>query len=76
MRTIKVITHFPTDDPECDGDYYDVEVFDQCGTRIVAYGDGYHDRGEEKVDGLIAGLRYESDEEIKVVRVDIADREV
>lgn len=56
---IKIITHFPTDDEDCNGDYYDVEV--QIDGKVVAsFGDYYHDKGQDKAeawkDGYIAAM--------------------
>lgn len=52
------ITHFPKDDPDCDGDYYDIELRDENNDKIVGYGDHYHDSGQEKMEGFIQGFRH------------------
>lgn len=54
---LKIITHFYNDDPDCSGDYASVTV-ELEGMVIANYGDYYHDKGEEKAEGFIDGVRY------------------
>lgn len=55
---VTVITHYPTDDPDCGGDYANIDIVDAKGKTIAAYGDYYHDKGQEKVQGFLDALRY------------------
>lgn len=74
---IEVIYHYSKEDPDCDGDYYDVEIFfDEV--LVQTYGDYYHDKGSIKVEAWLEGYfaalgitNYESRVETK----DIADRD-
>lgn len=72
---LKQVTHYPKSDPDCDGDYYDIELLSETGMVIVEYGDYYHEKGEEKMEGFIEGVEWVLGEKVKVERVDVADRE-
>lgn len=56
MKTIKRITRYGDDDPECGGDYYEV-IIKHDDKILVVYGDYYHDKGWDKADGFIDGLK-------------------
>ncbi len=72
---IKIVTHFPKDDPEFCADYYDIEIFDDADNQIAYFGDDYHDSGYDKVEGFIEGIEWAIGKKIKIKRIDIADRE-
>jgi hypothetical protein len=56
VKTITRITRYGDDDPEGDCDYY--EIILKAGKKTLAtFGDSYHDRGWERADGFIQGLR-------------------
>ena len=40
------------------GDYACVALYDKDGKRIVEFGDYYHDKGQEKMEGFVAGMAY------------------
>jgi len=54
---IEIITHFPTDDPDCDGEYYDVEV---KMNRVVAaeFGNYCDDKGQDRAEGFMACIKH------------------
>ena len=59
MRNIKVITWYAEDDVDCTGDYYSISLVDvDTGNEIQVYGDSYHDKGKEKIEGFLDGLKY------------------
>jgi len=70
-----VIEHHPDDDPDCGGDYTDIEIV-YSGVKIASYGDSYHDQGSEKVKGFIDGVRWMTGESPEVEYNDVADREI
>lgn len=56
MQKIKIITHYAEDDPSCENDYYQIEIF--VNDKLVkTYGDQYHDKGREKAQGFMDGIR-------------------
>lgn len=55
MKIIKIVTHYSEDDPQFYRDYYCIEVFiDEV--KVKHYGDHYHDKGRDKVDGFLDAL--------------------
>lgn len=78
-KNVTVITHFDKDeDPDCSGDYREIEIKieDEFTTWIETYGDAYHDRGKEKVEGFIDGLKYAfGKRNVKVKYISVADWE-
>ncbi len=72
---LKIVTHFTTDDPEFCADYYDIELFDESDELVTEFGDYYHDRGDDKVEGFIEGAEWALGEKIEVERINVADRE-
>lgn len=41
------------------GDYHYIHIFDKdTGSVVVSFGDYYHDKGSEKLDGFWTGLQY------------------
>lgn len=74
LKTVERVTHYPDTDPECGSDYYDVELIDRAtGKQIVAYGDAYHDRGSEKMDGFLDALTKQN-ADLEIIHSDVADR--
>jgi len=70
---IKVVTHYQKDDVEFYGDYGSIEVFIDDEKKLE-FGDGYHDNGQEKVEGGlefldVLGIQY------TLVKENIADEE-
>lgn len=57
MKKITVILLYATDDPDCFSDYYGVEIL-QDGKIIQEYGDNYHDKGYEKMEGFFDALSW------------------
>lgn len=72
---IKQVIHYGKYDKDCICDYYDIELFkDNDEIPFITFGDWYHDKGKEKSEGLIMGLKalgFEVDFE----SVEVADRE-
>ena len=72
---LKQVTHFHVDDPDCGGDYIDVELLDEQGNVIAEYGDYYHDKGDEKIEGFIDGVEWATGEKVNLEMKDVSDRE-
>ena len=70
--TIEVITHYPITDPECYGDYWDIEMLIN-GDLLLEFGDFYHDKGQEKIAGILSFLDIMSIEYV-LEESQIADR--
>lgn len=72
-QTALIVTHYESSDEECDGDYYDIELF--IDNKLVkTFGDYYHDKGEERVDAFIEGVEFTQGSRLKVSRKSVADR--
>lgn len=52
------IVHYSKDDPDFGGDYESIDICDAQGGVVASFGDYYHDKGQEKSDGFIAGVRW------------------
>ncbi len=75
---VKVVTHYAEDDTDFGGDYYSVDILDAGGNVIARFGDYYHDKGDEKVEGFIQGVNWilgMTGKELEVERENIADGE-
>lgn len=72
---LTVVTHYCKDDPNFDSDYSDIEILDTEGNQIAIYGDYYHDKGLEKIDGFIDGIRWATGKAIDVDEKCVADRD-
>ena len=57
IKQIDIIKHFLIDDKDFSGDYCSIElrVNDE---NVIEYGDDYHDKGDEKVEGFLDALKY------------------
>jgi hypothetical protein len=75
MIDITILTHFDVEDEECGGDYFDVEVLDSNRKVLASYGDYYHDKGEDKAEGFVEGLKAASKEPVNVIYKSVADRD-
>ena len=53
-----VTTHYSEDDTDFGGDYLSIDINLDDGTPIASYGDCYHDKGEEKADAFIDGVKW------------------
>lgn len=51
MVHFKEVVHYSKDDEECQGEYWQIDIF-KDGILIVTYGDHYHDKGREKAEGF------------------------
>lgn len=74
FKNAKIVTHYSSDDVECGGDYYDMELFID-GKFVRNFGDYYHDKAEEKIKGFIEGVEFTQGSKLKIERQDIADRD-
>ena len=72
---ITQVIHFAKDDPDCFGDHVDIELI-KDGEVIQNYGDYYHDKGQEKVEGFIAGMEYALGATVHLIIKKVADREL
>ena len=63
MNKIVVTTYYPADDEEFIGDYSRIELrisLERDGKRVeyvFHFGDSYHDKGQEKVEGAMEVLQ-------------------
>ena len=74
---ILIRTHYGLDDPQFMGDYYAVELFfDDDPIPVLSYGDYYHDKGKEKVEGIVDLLKYLSGNTIEITKENVADYEL
>lgn len=74
MKIGLISIHFQRDDKDCDGDYYDVEVFID-GKLVKKYGDYYHDKGEIRAEEFLNGVKHVVGPSFKILRESIADRD-
>ncbi len=74
-KEIEVVTHFWTNDPGCNSDYARIELLID-DELAIEYQDDYHDKGQEKIDGFIEGLRWVFDDNLpKIKHTNVADEE-
>ena len=72
IEEVEVVTHFCSDDLECDGDYCQVDLI--INDKIIrSWDDYYHDKGAEKCVSLIEGVEFVQCSSILVHNIDIAD---
>jgi len=67
-----IVTHYSKDDPNCDGDYYYLEIFVD-GKSAADYGDYYHDQGCEKAEAFLEGVEYATGKKVKTTHKSVAD---
>ena len=72
IKEIIVVTHFCSDDPECDGDYCQVDLMID-DKMVKSWDDYYHDQGIEKCKSFIEGMEFVQGNPILVRGIDIAD---
>ena len=78
IKGITVTTHYPKSDPKFQGDYYEVDVAVRAadGREFAAqYGDYYHDKGHDKVEGFVDAVQTILGPKIPVIRYNVADVE-
>ncbi len=63
-----VVTHYDQDDTEFMYDYTEVSVRHE-GAVVAHYGDSYHDKGFEKAEGFIDGVKVMAELAGKTVEV-------
>jgi hypothetical protein len=64
MKKWKVILLHDIEDEDCSGDYCGVEIY-QDKNLIQTYGDYYHDKGYEKMEGFFDALSWIQGQEVK-----------
>ena len=72
IEEVTVIMHFCLDDPECGGDYCQVDLIINDKTARC-WDDHYHDSGSEKCMSFIEGIKFAQGKSILVHNVDVAD---
>lgn len=59
---IQIITHYCIEDTEYDEDYTGIDIvkINEQGNKVLikSFGDSYHDKGQEKVEGFLEAMRY------------------
>lgn len=72
IKEVRVMTHFCSDDVECDGDYCQVDLM--IDDKVVkSWGDYYHDNGSEKCASFIEGMKFVQGSSILIHNIDVAD---
>lgn len=78
IKGVTITTHYQKSDKKCWGDYYSVDVLVRAdgGREFAAhYGDYYHDKGHDKVEGFLDAIQTLHGPKIPVIRRDVADIE-
>lgn len=70
----EIVAHYPIDDTDFSGDYYDIELFIE-GNLVKKFGDYYHDKGHVKVEAFLEGVAFASGKPIELTKTDVADRD-
>lgn len=71
---VKIVTHYQIEDTECNGDYYDIELFID-GKLVKEFGDYYHEKGDVKVEAFLEGIKYATKKKMTVTNEKVADRD-
>lgn len=71
ILNIEIITHYAEDDEEFNSDYYSIDLMIN-GKLAATYGDYYHDKGKEKVEGFFDALNYLG-YKMKLTETNVAD---
>ena len=84
MIKIKIIEHFDVSDPKFSGDYREIEILIN-EKQVALFGDYYHDKGQERAEAFIKGLKFVllnfesnnsyNDSDFKISKIKIADYE-
>ena len=74
MKKFTVVTHYGKNDEGCRRDYWDIEVLDENGRLVIDFGDCYHDRGKERLEGFLQGVQWATNCELEITYKDVADR--
>jgi len=72
---VKILTHYPVDDPDCTGDYCSVDVLVD-GELVRQYGDWYHDKGDVQARAFVEGFLARPHIQADVEYDQVADYEV
>ena len=70
---LRIVTHYDREDTDFPGDYCEIEIFDKDGNSIAWFGDYYHDKGDEKVEGFIQGAIWGTGKKLVIKRESVAD---
>ena len=71
---IKIITHYGKNDIECTGDYWEIDLVIDDKSHFY-FGDDYHERGMDKVEGFLRAAKYFVGYDINIEREEVADME-
>ena len=67
-KKLTIISRFDKNDENCSGDYCEVKLLIDEKLAIT-YGDYYHDKGSEKIEGFIDGLKWVFSKKFQVIEV-------
>lgn len=73
---IEVLTHYEQQDIDFDWDYCSIDLKVVRDGMIIfekSYGDFYHDKSREKVEAIIEFIQTVFDDDIVIVRKQVAD---
>jgi hypothetical protein len=51
MTVFREVVHYLESDPDCNGDYCYIEIF-QDDELVAQYGDHYHEKGRQRAEGF------------------------
>ena len=58
VRNFTITTHYYEDDKEMHRDYAEITIEDEEGKIIAHYGDDYHEKGWDRSEGFVDGVKY------------------
>jgi len=71
----RAVWHYCKDDPDCGGDYSGIDLFDGGSKKIASWGDHYHDKGADRLEGFVEGVEYVTGSEPVIEHEHVADAE-
>ena len=73
MITFIAVWHYAPEDKDFSGDYWGIDLLNQDREPVISWGDAYHERGQDKMLGFLAGVEYIAEQQVKVVTERIND---
>ena len=73
--TFLIEVHYSKEDEDFSGDYYSIVLKDKFGGEVDSFGDDYHDRGMERMEGFLRGVEYATKRKPVTAMIQIADKE-
>lgn len=74
-QKLKLILHYFQDDPDCFGDFGSADIY-LNDRRIAELQDHYHDKPEEKFEGMSILLKdIFGEDKVEIIKEEVADYE-